>query len=152
MIRDARFQYIVNYSDSPRLALNETARKPDDAFPASAATLGTVSLIAAHPEHPQVKRFTQLIQAPRPREELYDCVADPDQLENLADAPALAEVKRSLRARLEAYQRQTNDPRITGDMTVFEETLKFVQGRKSVGYSDTRTPSKKNVPIRKAVR
>jgi hypothetical protein len=57
------------------------------------------------------------------------------------------EVKRKLRARLEAYQRQTNDPRITGDMAVFEETLKFVQGRKSAGYSDTRTPSKKNVPL-----
>jgi len=152
MIRDARFQYIVNYSDSPRLALNETARKPDDAFPASAAAMGTVSLIAAHPEHPQVQRFAQLIQAPRPREELYDCVADPDQLVNLADVPELAEVKRTLRARLEAYQRQTNDPRITGKMAVFEETLTFVQGRKSTGYGDTRTPSKKKVPIPKAER
>lgn len=81
-------------------------------------------------------------------EELYDCVADPDQLKNLAADPAFAEVKAKLRARLEAYQRQTQDPRITGEMSVFSETLKFVQSRKSAGYSDgetngTKTPKKK---------
>jgi len=38
---------------------------------------------------------------------------------------------------LETYQRQTRDPRITGDMTIYEQTLKFVQGRKAAGYADT---------------
>jgi hypothetical protein len=47
--------------------------------------------------------------SPRPREELYDCVADPWELKNLADSPAHAAIKTRLRAQLEAYQRQTGD-------------------------------------------
>ena len=35
------------------------------------------------------------------------------------------------------YLRQSNDPRITGDMAIFAETLKFVEGRKASGYADT---------------
>ena len=50
-------------------------------------------------------------------------------------------MKQQLRARLEAYQRQTHDPRITGDMTIFAETLKFVQSRKADGYKPTKPPS-----------
>ncbi len=57
--------------------------------------------------------------------------------ESAADKPEFAEVKAKLRARLETYQRQTHDPRITGDMTIFTETLKFVEERKAAGYSDT---------------
>lgn len=40
-------------------------------------------------------------------------------------------------ARLEAFQRQTHDPCITGDMAIFAETLKFVAGRKASGYADS---------------
>ena len=48
-------------------------------------------------------------------------------------------MKQQLRTRLETYQRQTHDPRITGDMAIFAETLKFVEGRKAAGYDDTET-------------
>lgn len=137
MIRDERFQYIVNYSGTPRGGTNERARKPDDRYAADAEKLDVMPLLAAHPDRPELQRFIQLIKAPRPREELYDCVADPDQLQNLADKPEFAEVKAKLRARLEACQRQTKDPRITGDMAIYQETLKFVQGRKAAGYADT---------------
>ena len=136
MIRDERFQYIVNFSSTPRGETDERARQPDDRYAANAEKLDVLPLLRAHPERPELQRFIQLILAPRPREELYDCVADPDQLQNLADKPEFAVVKAKLRARLEAYQRQTNDPRITGDMAIYAETLKFVQGRKAVGYAD----------------
>lgn len=151
MIRDERFQYIVNYSGTARGATNERARQPDDRHAANAEKLDVLPLLAAHPELPGLQRYHQLILAPRPREELYDCVADPDQLQNLADKPEFAGVKQKLRARLEACQRQTRDPRITGDMALFAETLKFVEGRKAAGYSDAeatkvKTPRKAQKP------
>ena len=130
MIRDDRFQYIVNYSSTPRGGTNERARQPDDRYAANAEKLDVLPLLAAHPERPEVRPFVDLILAPRPREELYGGVADPDQLQNLADKPEFAEVKQKLRARLETYQRQTHDPRITGDMAIFAETLRFVEGAK----------------------
>jgi hypothetical protein len=37
----------------------------------------------------------------------------------LADSPEHAKEKARLKAQLEAYQRQTRDPRITGDMALF---------------------------------
>jgi uncharacterized sulfatase len=139
MIRDEQFQYVVNYSAAPRLQFSKDAQ-PDDDFKNSAESLDVTALLSAHRNHPEIKRFVALIQAPRPREELYDCAADPDQLRNLAEAPEFAGVKQQLRAKLEAYQRATRDPRVTGDMAVFEETLKFVQQRKSTGYGDKTGP------------
>lgn len=149
-IRDERFQYIVNYGTGPRFALDPKRRRSDDDYAKDAETFSPSALIQAHPEHATVKKFTALLQAPRPREELYDCQADPDELVNLADRPEYAEVKARLRARLEAIQRQTNDPRITGDMAVFKATLDFVEGRKAEGYSDTRPAAKAGKAKRKA--
>jgi uncharacterized sulfatase len=50
----------------------------------------------------------------RPGEELYELAADPDQVNNVAASPAMADVKKQLSARLEAFLRQTSDPRIEG--------------------------------------
>jgi uncharacterized sulfatase len=144
MIRDDRFAYIVNYSSTPRYATSERGSQPDDRYAANAEKLDVLPLLAAHPERPGLQRFIQLIKTPRPSEELYDCVADPDQLLNLAEKPEFAEAKAKLRARLEAYQRQTHDPRITGDMAIFAETLKFVQGRKAAGYDDSEATKTKS--------
>lgn len=69
-----------------------------------------------------------------PREELYDLEYDPWQTHSVVDEPKYAAIKQRLKARLEAYQRQTNDPRVTGDMKIFEATRKFVQERKRNGY------------------
>jgi uncharacterized sulfatase len=136
MVRDDRFAYIVNYSATPRYEASTSGPLPDDRYAASAEKLDVMPLLAAHPDRPELQRFVSLIKSPRPREELYDCEADPDQLQNLADQPAFADVKAKLRMRLESYQRQTGDPRLTGELALFNETLKFVQGRKAAGYSD----------------
>ena len=152
MIRDERFQYIVNYSDTPRVATDKLARQPDKRYDANAEKLDALALLDAHPDRPELQRYHQLILAPRPREELYDCLADPDQLQNLAEKPEFAEVKQQLRARLEAYQRQTHDPRITGDMTIFAETLKFVQSRKADGYKPTKPKSPATLTPRSGTR
>lgn len=46
----------------------------------------------------------------RPKEELYDLTADPDELANLASNPALATTLGELRGRLRQWQAETNDP------------------------------------------
>ena len=50
----------------------------------------------------------------RPAEELYSVADDPGQVRNLAEDPAYSDKKRGLSERLEAYLRETGDPRIEG--------------------------------------
>lgn len=46
----------------------------------------------------------------RPREELYDLCADPDETRNVADDPAYAKVLEELRRQLRDWQEKTRDP------------------------------------------
>ena len=130
MIRDERYQYIVNYSTSPRRKTAPSRQLPDSEYARTAETGNEIDLVTRHPNHPDVRRFTELFVSPRPREELYDCEADPWELRNLAALPEHAAVKARLKAQLEAYQRQTKDPRLTGDMAIFDQTRQFVLSRK----------------------
>ena len=131
MIRDERYLYIVNYSDGPRRVLPPREKwLPDSAYEKTSQTASEIDLLNKHPEHPAVKKYVALFASPRPREELYDSKTDPWQLNNLADSPAHAAAKAKLKAQLEAYQRQTNDPRITGEMALFEQAREFVMKRK----------------------
>ena len=52
--------------------------------------------------------------ASAPREELYDLKADPDQLNNVADRPEYAPRRAELSAALDAYLKETKDPRAIG--------------------------------------
>jgi uncharacterized sulfatase len=138
MIRNERYLYIVNYSDAPRRAVDPSKQRPDAEYAKNRETDNEIDLTVKHPAHPEVKRFTAYFVDPRPREELYDSETDPWQLNNLAASPAHAGVKAKLRDRLEAYQRQTRDPRITGEMEIFEQTRAFVSNRKfgAGGYGE----------------
>lgn len=138
-IRDERYQYIVNYGLGPRRVLPPAQKwLSDSEYTRTAETGSEIDLVTRHPNHPQVKPFTKLFVDPRPREELYDCEKDPWQLENLADSPAHAAIKVKLKAQLEAYQRKTGDPRVTGEMKIFEQTRAFVLNRKfgEGGYAE----------------
>ncbi len=46
----------------------------------------------------------------RPEFELYDLDVDPDEVKNLADDPAYAELLAEMQGRLKAHQERTNDP------------------------------------------
>lgn len=46
----------------------------------------------------------------RPRYELYDLAADPDEVKNLADDPKHAAVLKDLQEKLKAFQERTADP------------------------------------------
>ena len=50
----------------------------------------------------------------RPRESLFDLMFDPQEANNLAGDPALAEVLADMRARLARWMQETNDPALTG--------------------------------------
>ena len=56
----------------------------------------------------------------RPREELYDSKADPDQMKNVAGDPAHAKTVKKLREQLMAELKSTSDPRLVDGGKFFE--------------------------------
>jgi N-sulfoglucosamine sulfohydrolase len=54
------------------------------------------------------------LERPIAADQLYDLVQDPNELVNLAGDPRCAEVLADLRARLEQWMRETNDPLLDG--------------------------------------
>jgi N-sulfoglucosamine sulfohydrolase len=88
-VRTRRWKYIRNYSDNP-IGLDQLA---DEAWAHRLCEL---------PDQPWKR--------PRPREELYDLAADPDEQRNLAADPAHAGRLRTLSERLDAHMQRTADP------------------------------------------
>lgn len=75
------------------------------------------------------KRYEYIVKYPnsdRPElvEELYDLQTDMWEQNNLIDDPKFAAIRDRLKARMHAYGRETGDPRSTGDLALFNETLK----------------------------
>jgi arylsulfatase A-like enzyme len=63
-----------------------------------------------------------LAERPVPAEELYDLVFDPQEAANLAGDPAHAAVLAELRARLERWMEETDDPLLAGPVEPEEGT------------------------------
>ena len=118
------------------MKLDPAKRMPDAEYERSAASATLSDLLHKHPDHPAVKPFVPLLAGARPHEELYDCQEDPWQLRNLAGSSAHAAIQARLKQQLEGVQRRTKDPRITGEMTQFERTRRFVEDRKRKGYAE----------------
>jgi len=55
----------------------------------------------------------RFMQPTKPEEELYDLHNDPHEINNLADDPAYAEIKRDLSVMLEEQRRMVNDPGVS---------------------------------------
>lgn len=64
-------------------------------------------------DDPKIKPFFELATGKRPEEELFDLAKDPWELHNVANDPAYAKVKKDLRGKLDAWMKQTADPRAT---------------------------------------
>ena len=58
-----------------------------------------------------MEKFFELCFGRRPAEELYEVRSDPDNVRNLAADPAHAATRQKLRAELDAWMRETADPR-----------------------------------------
>lgn len=81
----------------------------------------TKSAILRMKEAPDKRKFYDLCFARRPAVELYDCETDPDQVNNLANDPELADTINKLQRRLVAYLKTTEDPRFSDKPVRFEE-------------------------------
>lgn len=90
-VRTARWKYIRNFAPGPLLHL---AKDLEDSR--TRAGMGDAHL------------------APRPARELYDLVADPDELVNLADRPELEPIVRRYDDELLTWMRRTRDPLLDG--------------------------------------
>lgn len=67
-----------------------------------------------HQNDPDVNHLFQLAFGKRPSEELYDVRKDPNQMDNIADNPGYAIIKKSLADQLTEYLKNTRDPRALG--------------------------------------
>ena len=131
-IRDEGYAYIRNYGRGFVYPVNEQA---DTEFEKTAATASVLpDLVTKHPHHPTLKSFAPRIIEESPAEELYDLIEDPWQLRNLAGDPAHAKTKERHEKQMTDYQRLTGDPRVTGEMKIFEATRAKVVETKKSGY------------------
>jgi hypothetical protein len=60
-----------------------------------------------------IGKYYQLCFARRPGVELYDCISDPDQVNNLAGQADKSGLIAKLHAQLTTYLKETNDHRFT---------------------------------------
>jgi N-sulfoglucosamine sulfohydrolase len=74
----------------------------------------SLDFLIQHRDDTKIKPYFHLAIDHRPAEQLFDIVADPGCRKNLADVPALADVKQRLRDQLMAYLKKTGDPRVVG--------------------------------------
>ena len=99
-VRDVRFQYLAN--EMPDLPLFQRVKYRE-------ALLSMQDLWRLHAHHALTPLQESQFTTPRPREELYDVVADPDETKNLAGDPAYAADLARLRAALADFEAKTPD-------------------------------------------
>ena len=112
-IRTPRHLYIRNYASDRWPAGN-----PETGFTNCDSSPTKTRVLELHAQG--VRRFHDLCFGKRPAEELYDIVADPDCITNLATNPEFASLKDSLRRELEDLLTRTGDPRTRGQGDLFE--------------------------------
>lgn len=76
----------------------------------------------AKPNQPD---YFKLAFEKRPEEELYDVISDPYQLVNLANDPALAEVKGQMKQKLQQWMEETGDRRATDPRSVYWDQVRY---------------------------
>lgn len=120
-IRTERYKYIVNLTPEVEFANNITNQKG-----AWSSYWGSWLEAAGRDPHAQflVQRYQR-----RPAEELYDVVADPYEMSNLADDPTLADLKGDLRGRLFAWMKSQGDRGQATELQAHLRTSKTEAGR-----------------------
>ena len=75
-----------------------------------------------------MKRLFALSFKKRPAEEFYDLRKDPDQLQNVAGRPEYAAALREHAARVDAWMKATEDPRLDPKFDEFDKYPYFGGG------------------------
>ncbi len=131
-IRTADFLYIVNFrpdrwplgepyrlaSDNPPTA-NELTNRTRSTLPDEDAG-PTKAWLVGQRDNPMWQSVFERAYGKRPREELYDLKADPEQLHNVADAVSYQATRNLLATRLMEELTRTGDPRVVNDGEFFE--------------------------------
>ena len=122
-VRTSKFKYIRNFLPN-RPYLQPCAYKDAKAI--------LIALRQSHRDGTLNETQKQLFRETRPPEELYDVVADPHEIKNLADDPGYATKLVEMRERLDRWMVETNDKGRTpetaamydSDMEVYLSTLR----------------------------
>ncbi len=91
----------------------------------------TKDAIISHKDDPKVAEFFRLCFDKRPADELYDLKKDPYQLNNLAGQPDYQTAMKQMRAHLDRWMTETDDPRATHDDDRFDTYPYFGDGVKN---------------------
>lgn len=99
--------------------------------------------------------YFNLTFSKRPPEELYDVVADPYQLHNLANDPAQTATLETLRRQLQEWMERTGDLRATDPTTIYWDTVLYTPDYQHqnfdleaevAGYLIKSTPGQEGIP------
>ncbi len=104
-IRTEKYKYIANFTEKPQVYL------PADIY--------------YSPAGEEVRE--EYYGAERPAEELYDLTEDPLETDNLADRPAMGDIKLKLRRKLVNWMRRTDDPLLERDVPPTEEQKRTLE-------------------------
>ncbi len=110
-VRDDRFKLIRNYH--PELSFLRPLPFRDNL-----PTMQEIWRVAEADEAPPA--LNALLTAPRPTVELYDLVADPHEVRNVADDPAYADHRARLTSALDAFTEKAGDQALQPEATMIE--------------------------------
>ena len=113
-IRTDSFAYIRNYEPDRWPAGDPDFVSSHQGFLGDCDRGATKEFLMNNSSETRIAPYYRLSFGRRPPEELYDMKRDPHQLRNLAEEEKFAEVKSSLRQKMEDYLRATGDPRMQG--------------------------------------
>lgn len=113
-IRTKQYLYVHNFLPhrwpvgNPELGLRNCDGSPSKAY--------LTDLLPGSPEY----KYYEMSFGKRPAEELFDVLADPDCINNLAQSPMHAQVVKALWKQLSAELTEQGDPRILGKGDIFD--------------------------------
>lgn len=131
-IRTKDYLFIINFEPDrwpvgePRGISETSAPSEKELLTQSRITLAdtdagpTKAWIILHHNDETWKKYYERTFGKRPRHELYDLRKDPQQIDNLAGKPEVADIEDGLKERLMVELIRTKDPRVTGDRLYFE--------------------------------
>jgi N-sulfoglucosamine sulfohydrolase len=133
-IREGNLVYIHNFKadrwpcGDPELGLKDTDNGPTKQF---IEGLGMDSV------------YWQHAFGIRPTEQLFDVVADPDCVTNLADLPKYEKTKADLKDRLIAELVKQQDPRVLGNGDVFDHYVGRIAAKRNAGAATPKVDQQK---------